>query len=132
MSKKVKTVNIKIDRKQFFFKWIEFTKPFHGLRNQLQELLALLLYHHYNLGMVISNDTILWKQVFDYDTKVEIMKEMNIKQTTLENLLHSLRKAGVIENNKIKPSYVPNITKESTGFIINVNFLFNDERREDI
>ncbi len=126
MSKKVKTANVKIDRKMFFFKWIEFTKPFHGLRKQLQDLLALLLYHHYTLGQVIKQENILWKQVFDYDTKVEIMKEMNIQQSTLENLLHALRKAGVVENNRIKHAYVPNITKESDGFMITINFVFND------
>lgn len=130
-NKKVKTATIKIDRKNFFFKWVEFTKPFHGLRKQLQELVAWLLIHHYELGLVIKNENILWKQVFDYDTKVQIMKEMNIQQSTMENLLHTLRKSGVVENNKIKPAYVPNITQDSEGFVININFLFNDSKSEE-
>lgn len=132
MNKKVKTANIKINKKDFFFKWVEFTKPFHGLRKQLQDLLAWLLYHHYTLGLVIKHDGILWKQVFDYDTKVLIMTEMNIQQSTLENLLHSLRKAGVVENNRIKPTYVPNITEESESFIININFIFNELERKEV
>lgn len=131
MSKKVKTANVKIERKQFFFKWVEFTRPFHGLRKQLQDLLAWLLYHHYELSQVIKNENILWKQVFDYDTKVQIMKEMNIQQSTMENLLHSLRKVGVVENNRIKQVYVPNITPESTGFVINVNFIFDASKPEE-
>lgn len=133
MNKKVKTANIVIDRKQFFFKWVEFTRPFHGLRKQLQHLLALLLYHHYTLGLVIKHEGILWKQVFDYDTKVLIMSEMEIQQSTLENLLYTLRKSKIIKNNRIEPAYVPNITAESTNFIININFKFNDDsgRKED-
>ena len=127
----MKSANIKISKKQFFFKWVEFTKPFHGLRKQLQDLLALLLYHHYKLDSVIKHEGILWKQVFDYDTKVEIMSEMNIQQSTLENLLHALRKAGVVENNKIKPVYVPNITSDSEGFIIKINFTFDDNKGKD-
>lgn len=121
-----KIANIQSDRKQFFFKWIEFTRPFHKLRNQLQTVLALLLYHHYELGQVISNETILWKQVFDYDTKVLIMNEMNIQPQSLENLLTELRKNKVIIDNKVVPVFVPNIQKDTEHFTVKINFKINE------
>lgn len=132
MNKKEKSANIKIDKKQFFHKWVEFTRPFHGLRKQLQQLLSLLLFHHYELGLVIKNEKILWKQVFDYDTKVLIMNEMDIQQSTMENMLTQLRKAGAINNNVINQAYVPNIDDSTESFTIKINFNFNDISRGEI
>lgn len=128
MIRSEKVANIKIDKKQFFYKWVEFTQPFHKLRKRSQETLALLLYHHYELSSVIKNNTILWKQVFDYDTKVKIMTEMGIPQSGLENLLTELRKceAKVIVNNQIQPVFIPNIDRDTTDFTLKINFKFND------
>lgn len=123
-----KVAKITTSRKQFFFKWVEYTKPFHGLRKQLQDALALLLYHHYELGKVISNNKILWKQVFDYDTKILIMEDLNIPQTALENIYTQLRKAGVVKDNQIVPVFIPNITKDTTEFTIKINFSFDDNK----
>ena len=65
----VKIANINIKLKDLFFKWIEITRPFHKLTNQQQSVLALLLYYHYKYKKEITNSKILWKMVFDYDTK---------------------------------------------------------------
>lgn len=127
MIKSEKVANIKTNKKSFFLKWIAFTKPFHGLRNQLQSTLALILYHHYELGKVIKNDKILWKQVFDYDTKVKIMEELDIQNQSLENLLSELRRKKVIVNNVVSPLFVPNIQEDTEFFSININFKLEDE-----
>lgn len=124
--KNEKIANVKTTRKEIFFKWVEFTKPFHGLRTQLQSVLALLLYHHYNLSQIINNDKILWKQVFDYDTKVALMNELDVKPQTLENLFTELRKRGVIVNNTIPTEYIPEINKETKYFTIRINFKIDD------
>lgn len=124
--KNEKIANVKTTRKEIFFKWVEFTKPFHGLRNQLQSVLALLLYHHYNLSQIINNDKILWKQVFDYDTKVMLMNELDIKPQTLENLFTELRKKGVIVDNTIPTEYIPEINKDTKYFTIRINFKIDD------
>lgn len=69
----------------------------------------------------------MWKQVFDYDTKVKIMNEMNIQPQSLENLLTELRKAKVVVDNRVVPVFIPNITKDTEYFTIKVNFKINDK-----
>lgn len=120
--KNQKTANINIKIKQFFSKWIEFTKPFHKLAQRHQDTLSLLLYHHYRLGKEITNEKILWKEVFGYDTKVLISNEMDIKIGAIENLYSQLRKLGIIVNNRITPAYIPTLDSNSEVFSININF----------
>lgn len=88
--------------------------------------MALLLFNHYELSSIIHNENILWKQVFDYDTKVKIMNDMDIQPQTLENLLTELRKAKVVVNNQVVPVFIPNIDKDTEMFTIKVNFKLHD------
>ena len=117
---KIATINVKL--KDFFIKWIEFTKPFHKLNPKQSQVLSLLLYHHYLLSFEITNEKILWKSVFDYDTKVLIYEELNIKSSSLENLLSQLRNKNIIIDNKITPYFIPNINKKTKEFKLTFNF----------
>lgn len=122
MNKDMKVANINVKIKDFFFKWIDFTRPFHKLNKQQSSVLALLLYHHYRLGKEITNNRILWKEVFDYDTKILIHEELNIQLSSLENLLSRLRKKNIIVNNRITPHYIPEIDKKTKEFKLVFNF----------
>jgi DNA-binding MarR family transcriptional regulator len=117
---KVANINVKI--KNFFFRYIEFLKPFHKLNNQQQQILALLLYNHYMLKQEITNNKILWKQVFDYDTKIIIAEDLNIKMGAIENILSQLRKKNVIREGEISPVYIPELQKNAKMFSITFNF----------
>jgi len=117
---KVTTLNVKI--KNFFFRYIEFLTPFHKLRKQEQKVVALLLYHHYRLNKEITNNRILWKEVFDYDTKLLIAEELEIQSGALENLLSTLRSKKVIIDKQISPLYIPDLSKNSKQFSIAFNF----------
>lgn len=122
MNKDEKIANINIKLKDFFFKWIEFTKPFHKLNTQQQHVLSLLLYRHYKLSQEITNSKILWKEVFGYDTKILISDEMEIQIGSLENLYSQLRKKNVIKDNQITPYFIPLIDKKSKVFKLIFNF----------
>lgn len=122
MSNNEKVANINTNIKSFFRRWTQFTEPFHKLNNRQQQVLSLLLYYHYILKQEITNNKILWKEVFDYDTKVKIYSELEIHQTGLENILTQLRKKNVIMDNQISPVYIPNLDKNSKTFTIKYNF----------
>lgn len=117
-----KQANINVSVKNFFFKWMELTKPFHKLRPKEIQIVALILYHYYRLKQDVTNDKILWKLVFDYDTKVLIAEEAGISMSGLENMYSSLRKKNVIVDNKITKHYVPELHKKSKNFKIIFNF----------
>lgn len=126
MKDNIKVASLNVKLKDLFRKWLEITKPFHKLSNQHQDILALLLYHHYVLKREITNEKILWKMVFDYDTKLKIKQELDIKDNLLQNVLSKLRNKKVITDGKISPVYIPNLKQKSKNFRILYNFNIMD------
>jgi hypothetical protein len=114
------TQNIRL--KDLFLKWLEITKSFHGLTNQQSSILALFLYYHYGYSKEITNNKILWKMVFDYDTKQLIEDELGVSNQVIQNFLTFARKKGIVNNNVISGGYIPDLSKDSTNFKIIFNF----------
>lgn len=122
MSSNVKSLNMNVDLKKLFNLWLNITSPFHNLTKQQIDVLALLLYFHKKLENEITNKKILWKIVFDYETKQKIKEELDISDASLQNVLTSLRKKNIISNNQIVSTYIPKIEKESSNFKVVFNF----------
>lgn len=118
----IKIANLNVKIKTFFFRYIEFLKPFHKLSPQQCNVLALLLYYHYKFSKEITNNKVLWKEVFDYDTKQLIIEELGISVAQIENILTQLRKKNVVIDKKISELYIPNIKNDSKTFSITYNF----------
>ncbi len=125
----VKQANINIKLKNLFFKWLEITKPLHKLTQQEQDVLALLLYYHYKTKHETTNEKILWKIVFDYDTKMKIKEDLDMKDSALQTVLTKLRKKKIIIDNKISPIFIPSLELNSKNFKMIYNFnIINDEK----
>jgi hypothetical protein len=123
----VKEANLNVKLKDLFLKWLDVTSSFHGLNNQQQQVLSLLLYYHYKYKKEITNNKILWKVVFDYDTKIKIMddplfegKKMN--SNGLHNILTTLRKKNIIIEGEIASKFIPELTNNCKSFKIIFNF----------
>ena len=123
----VKTATLNVKMKNFFLRYIEFLQPFHKLQKQQYTVLALLLYHHYNYKKEITNNKILWKTVFDYDTKILIADELEMTTQALENVFTALRKKKVIIDKEISSLYIPELSKKNNNITININFKIVDE-----
>jgi hypothetical protein len=123
-NEKVAVINVKL--KTFFIRWLDVLKPWHSLNNQQQQVLSLLLYYHYIYKKDITNNKILWKIVFDYDTRLKITEDEIFKKgmttNTLNNIFTVLRKKGVIIDNKISNVYIPELNNESKAFKMTFNF----------
>lgn len=122
MRPNIKQANINIKLKDLFTKWLEITNSFHHLTKQETRVLSLLLYYHYRYRHDITNPTIVWKMVFDYETKKLIKEELNMKDSVLQNILTKLRKAKIIKDNKVTPNFIPQLSLNSKGFVIIFNF----------
>ena len=120
--KNSKTANINVDIKQLFKKWLDITNSFHNLPSQEKNVLSLLLYYHYITKKDVTNDKIIWKIVFDYDTKNLIKEELDMKDQGLQNVLSKLRKKKIIQDNKIINFFIPDIEKDSKNFKVIFNF----------
>jgi|TARA_R110000851_G_scaffold133357_1_gene268157 hypothetical protein len=125
-----KVANIKVSRKSLLLRWLEITKPFHKLPNQQLNVLWLLLYYYFEYQKDITNDIVLWKMVFDYDTKLKIRDELGIKDGNFQNVLTSLRKKNIITDNKIVNTYIPNLENDSSNFKVIFNFIIADDEQE--
>jgi len=129
----VKEANLNVKLKDLFLKWLDVTSSFNKLNNQQQQVLSLLLYYHYQYKKEITNNKILWKVIFDYDTKIKIMddqlfegKKMN--SNGLHNILTTLRKKGVIVDGEISKKFIPELTNDCKNFKIIFNFnIVNNE-----
>lgn len=127
-----KTANINTKLKVLFFRWLDILKPWHNLNNQQQQVLALLLYYHYLYKKEITNNKILWKIVFDYDTRLKIIEDecwkKGMSNNTLNNILTVLRKKGAIVDNQISSVYLPELEVGSKNFkmIFNFNIVDNE------
>jgi len=128
--KNVKALSVNIKLKTLFKTWLQITRVFHGLTKQQLDVLALLLYYHYTLSQEITNNKILWKIVFDYETKSKIKEELGIADAGLQNVLTQLRKKNIVNDNQIVSTYIPNIEKGSSSFKIIFNFnIIHDKGR---
>ena len=125
-----KIANIKVSRKSLFYRWLEITKPFHKLTSQQHNILSLLLYYFFEYKKDIKNDKLCWKMVFDYETKHLIKNELGIKDPNLQNVLTTLRKKGVIIDNAIVSTYIPNLEEDSNNFKVIFNFNIIDGEEE--
>jgi len=121
-----KVANLNVKLKSLFFKWLEITKSWHKLNNQQQQVLALLLYYHYCYKKDITNTKLLWKMLFDYDTKLKIKEDPVFKNglsdNALQNILSSLRKKKIIIDGQISPLFIPDIEVGSKNFKVIFNF----------
>lgn len=121
-----KIANMNVKLKDLFFRWLDITKAFHKLNNQQQQVLALLLYYHYQYKKEITNNKILWKVVFDYDTKLKIKEDEVFKNglpdNSLQNILTALRKKNIIVDGEISKIYIPELDLKAKNFKIVFNF----------
>jgi len=127
-----KIANMNINLKDLFFRWLDITQSFHKLNNQQKQVLALLLYHHYQYKKDITNNKILWKIVFDYETKAKIKEDEIFKNglsdNSLQNILSSLRKKKIIIDGEISKIFIPEMDLKTKNFkvIFNFNIVDND------
>jgi len=123
----VKQANVNVKLKDLFFRWLDVTQAFHKLNNQQQQVLALLLYYHYLYKKETTNNKILWKIVFDYDTKLKIKEdktfgENGMNDNSFQNIISNLRKKKIIVNGEISPLFIPELSRDAKNFKVVFNF----------
>lgn len=117
---KIATLNVTI--KDFFRQWLLITRHFHKMTAGEIDLASLLLYYHYEFQKDITNDSVVWKVVFDYDTKLKIREELDITDNILQNRLSQLRRKKVIIDNKVSSYFIPSVEEGAENFKVIFNY----------
>tara|TARA_R110002020_G_scaffold448039_3_gene660683 strand:+ start:1477 stop:1884 length:408 start_codon:yes stop_codon:yes gene_type:complete len=125
-----KVITIPSNLKKVFEEYLYLTKPLHGLRPLEIRVIAVFLYYNVLEMENFKREEDRWVKLFSYETKLKIRNDLKIKDHTLQNLLSSLRKKGVIVDNKIAPYYVPQVQTKTKSFQLIYNFNIKDEQEE--
>lgn len=113
-----KLVKIPVTEKSIFKSYLSLTKPINKLGPKEIDVLSLLLYYNHIEKPNFKRDEDRWKKVFDYDTKMLIKEELDMKDYSLQNILSSLRRKKVVKNNVVMPYYIPDFGSENTFKLI--------------
>lgn len=126
--KNSKVAVIPVSKSLLFFRWLELTRPLHNLKGNQLKVLAWLLYYYYDYKKTIDSDEVIWKLVFNYDTKAKIKESVGIEDASFQNTLSILRKKGAIVNNQVAKPYIPEMDKDAKSFKLIYHFkIMNDE-----
>lgn len=108
----------------FFRYWFEFLQPLHKLTNREIDIIAAFAKERYELSKVIKDNDILDKVTMSEDTKKKVREKCNITVPHFQVIMGNLKKAKVIEDGKINPRCIPNVTEENGYFQLVLLFDF--------
>ena len=111
----------------FFRYWFMFLRHFHKLTNREIDVITAFVKHRYELSKVIKDDVILDKVTMSEDVKKQVREECGIAFQHFQVIMSNLRKNKVIENGKINPKFIPNITEENGMFKLMLLFDLSGE-----
>ena len=111
----------------FFRYWFMFWEPFHKLTKREIDVAATLVKIRYELSKVVKDETLLDKLIMSEDIKKRVREECNIQTQHFQVIMSNLRKNKVIENGKINPKFIPNITEENGMFKLMLLFDLSGE-----
>lgn len=109
----------------FFLQWMNYLTPRHGLTKKQILVVSELLKERYVLSKSIKDNTQLLDDVLmSADTKRRIRERCGLKESHFQVIWGLLRKKGVIVNNRINSSYIPDI--DGDDFKVMLYFKFTD------
>ena len=94
-----KILPLRTTEKVFFRQYVEILDPLIKLRDKELDVLAELLYYNNKLKDIDIKNR--WKLILDYDNKKDIANTLGISVASLGNNLSSLRKKGIIVDNRV-------------------------------
>jgi hypothetical protein len=115
-------IKINTSGRKYFRQALEIIKtlpPLNRLRNKELDVLSELLYFNDKYSNIPQE--LRWKIVFDYDTKMEMIKYLGIKDIDMYNIITSLRKKGIIKGRTIEHTF--GLTLANTD--IHFNFIMD-------
>ena len=102
--------------KSFFKYWFKFLKPYHNLTDKEMEVIASFVKYRYQLSKVIKDTNILDKVTMSEDTKLKVRGDCNLSSPHFQVIMSKLRKCKIIQDNRINPSFIPNILDDKKPF----------------
>lgn len=121
------TIPITTNLKAYFRQMLELIRsmpPLDNLTDRDLDVLSIYLYYDYIYKDI--EESLRQKLVFDYDVKVKIMEQLNIKEYSLNNSLTILRRKGILKGRALISRY--GINPENPD--IHIKFTIEDVKKD--
>lgn len=124
----MKIARVPTNIRNFFHHWVTFTQPFHKLGKTDKAVLAELLYYRYLLSQEVPSERLMYKLLFEKDTKDKICDQLKIPKSRMALILTSLRKDKIVIGRTINDKFIPDLKVGDTEFILAFKFRINDNK----
>jgi len=99
----------------FFRWWIRFLTPYHSLTKREMDVAAALFHLRYELSASVSDPILLNKLVLNKDSRALIERKLGLSHGHMKLLLTKLRRSGIVIDDRLNPSFIPDVTRNSNG-----------------
>ena len=86
---------------------LEVLRPVHKLTKTEMNVAASIIQKYFHLMDTVKDKRLVYKILFQRETKQEIADNSNITFGHFKMVLHRLREQGIIMENSINPTYLP-------------------------
>lgn len=109
-------LNVPVEDSTAFFKWwCIFLRPFVRLTDRERDVIASFLKERWELSKTISDPAVLDTMLMTEDVKKRVIAGSHITLQHFYVVMSTLKKKGVITNNKINARLFPNIRATDNG-----------------
>lgn len=111
---------------EFFKRWCIFMRPFVSLTDKECDIIASFLNQRWLLSQQVQDATLLDSMLNTKEVREKVIADSHVTQSHFYVVMGSLRKKGIIVNNKIAAQLIPNIRMDDNGlFKLMVLFKLN-------
>ena len=109
-------IRIPVTEDTLYYNWMLYTKPIHNLTLTEIAVAASLLKHRNRLEGLVSDPSILDREVLGNTVRNEVIKECNITIKHYRMIMTNLRKHKFIIDGRIDKKFIPDVSKERNTF----------------
>lgn len=106
----------------FFYNFILFLRPFHGLTRKEMELLAAFIRKRQEFKDKTDDEGLSDKLVMSDTAKREIREECGLTPQHYQGIIRTLKSKRAIVNNRINPKFIPVLNGDMEHFDLLIRF----------
>lgn len=116
-------------KEEFYERWVEFLRPFHGMSSVPCKVFATLLCAREQCAKSSNEDSVIDMLLFSDEVQQEVCKKLGIDRARMYCNLSILRKYGVMTENRINSKFIPDVKEENGEYKVLIRFCYKNDNR---
>ena len=100
------------NKAKFFRMWVELLSPWHNLTSREKDVFARIIEQYFILKNKVEDEDLLTEFLWTNSSRKDMRESLGISQPHFQMILAELRKAGVLNGEKINARYLPHLSDE--------------------